>query len=254
MNGYDKIARFYDIEHDALTDDLFMYESFARRCGSPVLELGCGTGRVALHLAQAGFEVIGLDVSSAMLDLARSRLGRAGLSERVHLFQADLGHFALARQFPMATLAINTFMHFLTVADQVRVLENARRHLQPGGRLVVDLPRADRSLLLEAGEHLAINQLLTDPDTGQLILKLISAAVDLATQTQYLALAYDETDKGGVVHRTTASFQVHFFFRYEMELLLNKAGFDLETLYGSYDLDPYEDDSERMIFVARASR
>ncbi|UCC61952.1 MAG: class I SAM-dependent methyltransferase [Anaerolineae bacterium] len=252
VNGYDKIARFYDIEHDALTDDLFMYESFARRCGSPVLELGCGTGRVALHLAQAGFEVIGLDVSSAMLDLARSKLGRTGLSERVHLFQADLGHFALARQFSMATLAINTFMHFLTVADQVRVLENARRHLQPGGRLVVDLPRADRSLLLEAGEHLAVNQLLTDPDTGQLILKLISATVDLATQTQHLALAYDETDKGGVVHRTTASFQVHFFFRYEMELLLTKAGFDLETLYGSYDLDPYDNDSERMIFVARA--
>jgi SAM-dependent methyltransferase len=253
VNGYDKIARFYDVEHDALTDDLFMYENFARRCGGPILELGCGTGRVALHLARAGFEVIGLDISSAMLAMARSKLGRAGLFARAYLFQADLRSFALAQQFPMAILAINTFMHFLTVAEQVRVLANVRHHLKPDGWLIVDLPCADRSLPLETGEHLTINQVLTDPHTGQTIFKLVSATVDLATQTQYLSLAYDETGEGGAVHRTTASFQVHYFFRYEMELLLDKAGFGLEALYGSYDLDPFDSDSGRMIFVARAS-
>ena len=252
MNGYDKIARFYDIEHDALVDDLFMYENLARRCGSPVLELGCGTGRVALHLARAGFEVVGLDASPAMLAVAREKLGHASLLERVRLLQANLGDFALDQQFGMATLAINTFMHFLTIADQVRVLANAGRHLKPDGWLVIDLPRADRSLLLEAGEHLSINHILTDPDTGRPILKSVIATVDMVTQTQHLTLAYDETDKGGVVHRTIASFTVRYFFRYEMELLLDKAGFDLEALYGSYGFDPYEDDSERMIFVARA--
>lgn len=254
MNGYDQIARFYDIEHDALTEDLLMYENFARRCGSPVLELGCGTGRVALRLARAGFDVTGLDASPAMLALAREKLARAGLAERVRLLEADLCDFVLDGQFALATLAINTFMHFLTVADQVRALTNARRHLKPGGLLVIDLPRADRSLLLEAGEHLTVNQILTDPDTGRPILKLVAAMVDLATQIQYLTLTYDETDEGGVVHRTTASFQVHYFFRYEIELLLDKADFAVEALYGSYDLDPYDDASGRMVFVARAPR
>jgi SAM-dependent methyltransferase len=251
VNGYDKIARFYDIEHDVLIEDLFMYENLARRCRSPVLELGCGTGRVVLHLARAGFEVTGLDVSPVMLAVAREKLARAGLAEGVRLVEADLCDFALDRRFAMAILAINTFMHFLTVADQVRVLENARRHLKPGGFLVIDLPCADRSLLLETGERLSINHVLTDPNTGRTILKLVTATVDLATQTQRLTLAYDETDGGGVVHRTTASFVVRYFFRYEMELLLDKAGFALEALYGSYGFDPYEDDSERMIFVAR---
>lgn len=254
MNSYDPIARFYEIEHDALIEDLLMYESLARRCGSPVLELGCGAGRVALHLAGAGFEVTGLDVSSAMLALAQKNLASAGLAREVRLLRADLRDFALDRRFAMATLAINTFMHFLTIADQVRALANARRHLEPGGWLVIDLPRADRSLLLDAGEHLTINQVLTDPDTGRPILKLATASVDSATQTQHLTLSYDETDEGGIVRRTMASFKVHYFFRYEMELLLDKAGFAVETLYGSYGFDPYEDDCERMVFVARASK
>ncbi len=254
MNGYDHIARFYDMEHDALTDDLRMYAHLARRCGSPVLELGCGSGRVALHLARAGHEVVGLDASPAMLALAREKLARAGLAEKVGLLQADLRDFALGRRFALAALAINTFMHFLTVADQVRVLANARRHLTPGGVLVVDLPRADRSLLpLEAGERFTVNEVFTEPHTGRAILKLAAVEVDLATQTQHLTLAYDETDKEGIVRRTTASFQVHYFYRYEMALLLDKAGFTVEAVYGSYDLEPYEDGGERMIFVAQTS-
>lgn len=255
LNSYDPIARFYDIEHDALIEDLLMYESLARRCGSPVLELGCGTGRLALHLARAGFEVTGLDISPTMLALAQKKLARAGLrQQQVHLLQADLRDFALGQPFTLATLAINTFMHFCTIADQVRVLTNVRRHLEPGGWLVIDLPRADRSLLLDAGEHFTVNQLLTDPDTGRPILKLAAATVDLSTQTQLLTLVYDETDQEDAVRRTVASFKVHYFFRYEIELLLDKAGFVVEALYGSYGFDPYEDDSERMVFVARAAK
>lgn len=254
MNGYDQIARFYDIEHDGLIDDLLMYENFARRCGSPVLELGCGTGRVALHLARAGIEITGLDASPAMLAIARAKLARAGLGEHVRLLEADLGNFALDQQFALATLAINTFMHFLTVAEQVRVLTTARRHLEPGGLLIIDLPRPDHSLLLDTGEPLALNQTLTDPASGRTIFKLIAATLEPATQTRHLVLAYDETDAEGVLRRTAALFAVHYFFRYEMELLLDKAGFVVEALYGSYGLDPYESDSERMIFVASINR
>jgi SAM-dependent methyltransferase len=252
MSGYDQIARFYDIEHADLIDDLLMYENFARRCGSPVLELGCGTGRVALHLARAGFEVIGLDTSPAMLELARDKLVLAGLTEQVCLLEADLRDFALDRRFGMATLAINTFMHFLTVADQVHVLTAARRHLKPAGLLIIDLPRVEGSLSVDVGEQLTLNQTLTDPASGCTILKLVAATLDPATQTRHLTLAYDETGEKGIVRRTVASFSVHYFFRYEVELLLDKAGFAVEALYGSYDLEPYEANAERMIVVAQA--
>lgn len=252
MDSYDQIARFYDIEHNSLVDDLLMYENFSQRCGSPVLELGCGTGRVALHLVRAGFDVTGVDNSPAMLAIAREKLARAGLAERVRLLEADLGDFALGQRFGLATLAINTFMHFFTIDDQVRVLTAARRHLRSGGLLIIDLPRADHSLL-DTGGHLTLNQTLIDPISGRTILKWVAATPHPATQTQHLTLAYDETDATGTVRRTVASFRVRYFFRYEVELLLDKAGLVVEALYGSYDLDPYEGDCERMIFVATPS-
>jgi len=253
MNNYDQIARFYDIEHSGLKPDLLMYENFARRCGSPVLELGCGTGRVALHLARAGFEITGLDNSPVMLKIARQKLARAGLSEKARLLEADLADFALERRFALATLAVNTFMHFCSIADQLRVLTAARRHLEPGGLLVIDLPRATFLLLAKEGEPFTLNQTLTDPESGRTIFKMTIVEPDPSAQTQRLTLAYDETDATGIVRRTSASFRLYYFFPHEMELLLDKAGFIVEGIYGTYDLGPYEDEGERMIFVARSA-
>ncbi|MFZ5917873.1 MAG: class I SAM-dependent methyltransferase [Chloroflexota bacterium] len=251
MNSYDTIARFYDLEHDTLIADRLMYEGFARQCGSPVLELGCGTGRLALHLARAGFQVTGVDHSPAMLAIARHKLARSGLAAQVQLLQADLAHLALNRRYPLATLAINTFMHFVTLADQLHILEVARRHLQPDGLLIIDLPRGERLMSPEAGGPYTVTQVLTDAGSGRPVFKTATVTPHPADQMQLLTLAYDETDDAGLVHRCTASFEVRYFYRYELELLLDKAGLEVTALYGSYALDAYEDDSERMILVAR---
>lgn len=253
MSDYNAIARYYDIEHRALTEDLPMYEGFARRCGSPVLELGCGTGRVMLHLARAGFRVVGVDSAPDMLTIARHKLARADLAGQVRLLTADLAEFALAERFALATLAINTFMHFTTTADQLCLLRNARRHLLPGGRLVIDLPHADEASPAEADEPFAVDQFLTDPETGRVILKRATVTPDVSAQRQRIALAYHETGTGGRTRRTEAAFDVYVFHCREVARLLKQAGFALEALYGAYDLAPHQDDSERMIFVARPS-
>lgn len=251
MNGYEPIARFYEIEHESLIEDRLMYEHLARHCGSPVLDMGCGTGRVTCHLARAGFDVIGLDRSPAMLALAREKLSRNDPAGRVRLLQADLRDLTLDGRFNLAILSLNTFMHLETIADQVSALTCARRHLASDGWLVIDLSCPERFLpLFDASGQLIAHQVLVDPDSEQPILKLSVVRLDSATQTQHHWVTYDETDKGGRVQRTVTSFRIRYFFRYEMELLLDKAGFAVETLYGSYDLEPYQDDSERMIFVA----
>ncbi len=254
MTGYETLARFYDLEHGAITADVDMYLNFAHRCGSPILELGCGTGRVLLPLAQAGYAITGLDNSPAMLARARQRLSTQShqVCDRVNLIQADVRDFALARRYTLAFFALNGFMHFLTLEDQLRALRCIRRHLVPGGTFILDLPYISFSLLISSDERVAVHDEYRDPKTGLPIYKWVTGSVDQARQLQHVRFMYDQVQPDGVVKRTAVSFTLRYFFRYEVELLLDKAGFEVEGLYGSYELDAYNDPCERMLFVARA--
>ena len=254
MTGYEALARFYDLEHKDITADIDLYLNFARRCGSPILEAGCGTGRVLIPLAQAGYQVTGLDNSPAMLFRARQRLASLApeVQARIHLLQADVRDFALAQRYTLAFIALNGFMHFLTLQDQLQALRCIHRHLRPGATFILDLPHISLSALVTSDERVSVYDEYEDPATGLPIQKWVSGAVDPAHQLQRLRFIYDQIQPGGTVKRTTIKFTLRYFFRYEMELLLDKAGFDVEGVYGSYELDAYQDPCERMLFVARA--
>src|SRR5713226_6852113 len=109
---YDSFARFYDLDTVEVVDDLPFWTSLARRTGGPVLEIGCGTGRVLVPLAQAGFDVVGIDVSPAMLAIAREKINAADVGGRVELVLADALTMRLGRRFPLALVALNSFGHF----------------------------------------------------------------------------------------------------------------------------------------------
>lgn len=254
MTGYETLARFYDLEHEAITADVDMYLNFAHRCGSPILELGCGTGRVLVPLARAGYEITGLDNSPAMLARSRQRLTAQSpqVRARVNLIRADVRDFALAQRYTLAVFALNGFMHLLSLEDQLRALRCTYRHLVPGGKFILDLPHISTSLLVSSDERVAVHDEHRDPETGLPIYKWVTGSVDQAHQFQHVRFMYDQVQPDGVVKRTAVNFTLRYFFRYEVELLLDKAGFEVEGLYGSYELDAYEDPCERMLFVARA--
>src|SRR5713226_4481605 len=86
---YDSFARFYDLDTLEVVDDLPFWINLARRTGGPVLEVGCGTGRVVIPLAESGAHVVGIDVSAAMLAIARDKVSAAGVDGRVELIRAD---------------------------------------------------------------------------------------------------------------------------------------------------------------------
>mgnify|MGYP005839677191 CR=1 FL=1 len=254
MTEYETLARFYDLEHETFTADVDLYLNFARRCESPILELGCGTGRVLVPIAQAGYEITGLDNSPAMLARARQRLSTqdSQVQRRAHLIQADARDFAIAQRYTMSFIALNGFMHFLTLEDQLRALRNVHKHLLPGGLFILDLPHISPSSLVSSDERVTIYDEYRDPDTGLFVHKWVTASVDQARQLQRMRFLYDQIQPDGAVKRTIVTFTLRYFFRYEVELLLDKAGFEIEELYGSYELDSYEDPCERMLFVARA--
>jgi SAM-dependent methyltransferase len=244
MSDYDQFARLYDLEHRDFTDDLELYRNFAQRCDGPVLELGCGSGRVCLALARSGFDVTGVDTSAEMLSLARAYAVESGLSGRVHLEQADVRSLAFEGQFALAILALNGYLHLLAVEDQVAALACAYRALLPGGMLIVDLPNPHVAFSPDTDGEFLLRRRFSSPE-GHSIASYTLSRTDLAGQRQHLTLRYDER-----FHRTTVEIDLRFVYRYEMEALLRQAGFEVDAVYGSYDLDAYETDSDVMVFVA----
>jgi SAM-dependent methyltransferase len=244
-------AGFYDYDYAGVEDDLFMIQRFAARCGSPILEPACGTGRALLPLARDGYCVVGVDTSPAMLDVARRRLDQAGLGERVTLLEQDMRALELDRRFALAFIALNGFCHLLTTDEQLAALTGVHQHLEPGGLLLLDLLNPDLGQLLDSHDQITLDKVWTEPDTGHRVMKLRSQRVDLAEQIIHVTLLLDKMDQQGRVHRTVFPFAMRYLFRYELELVLRHAGFEVEAIYGNYDLDEFRADSERLIAVAR---
>lgn len=252
---YDLFARLYDLEHRHFTEDIDFYRNFALRCDGPVLELGCGAGRVSLALARAGFDVVGVDNSAAMLALASAHAAKAGLSDQTRMEQIDVRAPDFARRpgfadrFALAIFPLNGFLHLLTVADQLSALRNAWRALMAGGFTIVDLPNPHVAFTPALDGQLLHRRTFRSPE-GHTISSWSSAQTDLAAQVQHMTLLYDEVLADRTVHRTTVELELRFPYRYEMTALLRQAGFQVDAVYGSYGLGPYQADSRIMLFVA----
>jgi hypothetical protein len=139
----------------------------------------------------------------------------------------------------------------LTIDDQLEALSRIYRHLEPGGLILLDLFNPDLSRMLEVNGQVTLEKIMVDPYSGNQICKLHSQWVDLSKQIIHITLVMDETDKAGHLRRSIFPYRLRFLFRAELELLLRHAGFEPEAIYGSFDLDEYEDESERLIVIAR---
>jgi SAM-dependent methyltransferase len=252
MSQFDAFARYYDADYGAIDDDLPFYRELARRAGGPVLEVMCGSGRLLLPLARAGLRLAGLDVSGAMLKLARERLAAAGLGERVELLEADIREQAPRGSFGLAIVAINSFMHLASPADQLAALARIHAALRPGGLLAIDLFNPDPRALAEQRGALVLDKQFVLAD-GTQVQKFVAQHADTAAQISYVTFIYDEIDAAGRVSRRTLPFTMRWLYRYELEHLLARAGFALDALYGSYELDDYSAESELLLAVARKS-
>lgn len=249
-NPYDDMVRFYEMEHSTFLEDLSLYQGFAERCGEPILELGCGTGRVLIPLAQSGYRVVGVDCSAPMLACARRKIASLSppVASRITLIQGDIRYTYLKGKFSVILIPLNTFVHLLTRQDQQRALAVVAHHLAPEGRLIVDL--ANPALLAALPEPLNLHRRWDDRARAETIIKFASGQFDPASQLEELVLMYDTIDADGRVTRSLYPFTLRYTYCHEMELLFEQAGLRAEACYGSYELAPYGSQSERMIFVA----
>lgn len=248
-------AARYDALHASQTDDLAFYVDEAVRSGGPILEVGCGTGRIALSIARAGIEVVGLDRSSSMLAVAAaSRRGEdPAAGRRLALVRADMRAFAFRRSFARVLLPFRVFQSMLIVPDQLAALAACRAALAPEGRLVFNVfdPRYD---LLAAGRS-PIEMTETGRgyrDGEDEVVEKWTGWYDPVLQLLHGTFIYERRDSVGVVvERAFEPLVLRYFFRYEIEHLLARAGYEVEALYGGWEREPYDENGEEMIWIAR---
>lgn len=249
MNDYDAIAPFYDIEHAHFDEDLDVYLNFAELSGGPLLELACGSGRLLLPLAEAGFEVTGVDNSASMLNLAEQRLQRASAAARCRLVLQDMRSLHLDQKFRMAFIALGSFAHITTRKEQQQTLRAIRASLVTGSRFILDISNAD-ARYMENLSGQVLHQGTWQRDDGAFVAHFVSPASSTKRHLLELTHFYDVHRQGTEVQRTTGRTHLYLFERDEMELLLEQAGFVVKDVYGDFNLGAFELDSPRMIFLA----
>jgi SAM-dependent methyltransferase len=256
-NEYVLIADLYDyvIPYQDRPDVAFYVEA-AVGSGGPVLEIGCGTGRVLIPTARADVEIVGMDLSTHMLEICRQRLGEEpeDVQARVELIQADMRDFKLKRTFQMATIPFRPFQHLLTVDDQLACLASIHRHLVEDGRLVFHIfnPSLHSLVRDDLGQEVGEEPEFTTPDGRRVIRRHKVTARDLFKQVNHVELIYNVTHPDGREERLVHAFPMRYFYRYEVEHLLVRAGYAIERVYADFDRSPYGSIYPGdLIFVAR---
>lgn len=252
-----RLAHYYDLEYAEFEDDLPFYTQYAAAVdplrSSTVLELGSGTGRVALAVAKAGYKVVCLDISPSMLDICRQRAAEEGLAERITLVRGDMRNLSglPSGQYGMAYCALNTFAYLTNTADQIAMLTTLHGLVLTNGTLILDLTPPWPHLLPPDDGEMVYQGTYPDSD-GALVHKFVTGRSEPSLQLHNVALFYEHESEDGTTTRTSQHLTFRWTGRYEMELLLQGTSWSVMGVYGSYDLDEFSDASERMIFVARA--
>lgn len=243
FEGANFVARMYDgdyADYRTPSGDVDFYVEEARRGGGPVAEFGCGTGRILIPTLEAGIAAVGVDVTPEMLERLRAKRPDA------EVFVGDMRDFDLGRTFALVTIPFRALSHIDEVGDHVRVFENMRRHLAPEGRLVFDVfhPRTDR--LVEPHEERAERE-----EDGVKVRRYGRSTPNRALQRMDVVFRWEIEDESGMVEECQARFTMRWFFRYELEHALARAGLAIEALYGDFDRSDFRHDSGEMIFVAK---
>ncbi len=252
MSFYATLARYYDSEHADKTDDVSLYSDIAAEYGDPILIVGAGTGRVLLQLAQEGHTVTGIEAEENMIERAlRKKAFFPHLDAQITLIHGDALKVPVKGQFKLAIIPYNTLMHFHSMESQLALFKRLREWVEPGGGLLIDLPNASEAYAAQDNEAITLERTFLDIDSGHLIMQQSVSSLDRAEQLMNVTWLYDEIDDEGVIRRSVIPVVIRYFFLTEITLLLKVAGFEIDDVYGDFDLVPFMDGVPRMIVLAK---
>ena len=241
--------RLLQAQYASFQEDLPFWLTLAASGPGPILELGCGPGRVLSVLAQAGFEVDGLDYDPEMLRRAASRLPTSQRGP-VSLIQGDLGRFSLGRKYGLILLPCNTFA-ILDESAAEESLACIRRHLLPGGVFAAELPSPHEALEFHVDPAEPIDAFV-EPETGNPIQVYADQRAEAGQNLVQVAWRYDELRPDGTVIRTQVPMLYYLWSPEGLGEAARRSGFSSHEAFGDYDRRPFSPDSRRLLFTACA--
>lgn len=253
MPEYIDYAQYYDSGHEGTVSDFEFYLDYARQCGSPVLELACGTGRLLIPMVQSGIEITGVDLSENMLAVCQTKVEDKQLTGQVNLIHASMADYDLPRKdFALAFIAFRSFTHLYSQQEQLACLARTYEHLRPGGMLIIDIYAPQYKFLAkEPDEPFAVRSEFDLPNGHHVIRKDRFVKNDPVQQIQYSDLRFEEYDADGLLlNILNVPVSTRYTFHFEMQLLLERAGFEIVDFFRDYDRTPFDGTGE-IIAVAR---
>ncbi len=260
MKEYDRVdAAFYDYYSTGLEGDVEFYVEEAQKAGSPVLEIGCGTGRILIPVAESGLTIVGLDYAPAMLSIARKKISRlsTGTQQRIELVEGDMRNFSLGQRFKLIMIPYRAFLHLLTPEEQRQALGCIREHLTDDGHLILNIfdPRLDIIVAHcgPSGATMNKDSEFIHFDRGHRVMVWDSRQYDPEHQMIEQYFIFEELDnEGRVISKTYSLYTLRYIYRYEMQYLLELCGYRIEALYGDFQRGPFRYGGEQIWVVCKS--
>jgi len=245
LEGY-RDAQAYDVEEGSDDADYPLTEQLARESGGPLLDLACGTGTMAIRMAEQGFQVTGVDIIPEMIALAQEKALAQDVS--IKWVVADARTFQLQKQFPFIYMLGNAFQHFLSRADQEALLDRVREHLHPQGRFLFGTRNPSPQNLFQT--RYAEPQQYAMPD-GRRYMVTEQQEYDPITQIQYYTFHEHWLKPDGLQEKKKYRGALRYVYPQEMEALLHYNGLQIRSCYGSWQQEPLTATSCYMIYVCQ---
>lgn len=242
--NYGPASKYYDLF--ASKDDIDFYKELALKHGKKALELGVGTGRVAVELAKANITVWGIDSSKHMLNVAKQKLEKESASVRKHvtLKLGDMRNFKLKEHFPLVYIPSATFEHCITKEDQMKCLSSIFNVLEEDGKLAFDISQLSEKT--ESSWWIDRKEV----DARKEVVRTIFSRCNPQTNIVSVNLFFEVFQNGKLKERYHEYGETKIFSNEEVEKILRDIGFKMDDVYSSFDKSPYDVKSQKVIFVA----
>ncbi|TCS92847.1 class I SAM-dependent DNA methyltransferase [Hazenella coriacea] len=242
---------YYDWTSPGLERDVTYYVELAKESGGPVLELGCGTGRISLAIAKEGIPVVGVDLSAPMLKKAEKKASEMGLLSHVRFLEADMTQLDLEEQFPLIIIPYRSFLHLLTVRDQINCLKRVRKHLSDEGVFAFNIFVPWIEDLHQMDQSYSYRGTFPVPGSFDQVELYDYTEYDYFHQTATIVRYVEHFDpQGSLLNKIRTSVRFRYIFPTEMQHLLNLCGFKVVHQYGSFHRTYFDSQSTELIIEA----